>query len=154
MELSIVALLMVLGVILLVVEIALIPGVGITGVLGVLSLIVAICYSFFTLGALIGWLCVAVVLVACVALFLWAVYGKTLDKVALKENIYSTVENADANELKIGDKGVALTRLALIGEVDFDGRIVEVKSGNGFIDEGTNVVIDRINNSNIIVRRA
>ena len=43
MELFVISLLILLGVVLLSVEIALIPGVGITGIMGVLSLISAIC---------------------------------------------------------------------------------------------------------------
>lgn len=154
MDLSIVALLMVLGVILLVVEIALIPGIGITGVLGVVSLIASISYAFFALGTLEGWLCVAIAAVSCITLFLWTVYGKTLDKVALKKNINSTVEDPEATALKVGDRGVAIARLALIGEAEFSGNRVEVRSCDGFINEGTPIVIERIKGGEIIVKKA
>ena len=154
MELTVVALLMLLGIILLVVEIALIPGVGLTGVLGVASLVASVSYAFIALGTWQGWACVLVATVIGVALFLWAVYGKTLDRVALKKKINSTVENPEATALKVGDKGVAVARLALIGEADFNGSRVEVRSCEGFIDEGTAIEVVRINNAEIIVRKA
>lgn len=153
MNLTLVALFMVLGIVLLVVEIALIPGIGITGVLGVVSLIASISYAFVTLGTLAGWLCVLVASVIGVGLFLWAVYGKTIDKVALKKNISSTVENPDAAVLRVGDRGVAVARLALIGEAEFDGNRVEVRSCDGFIDEGASIEVVRVGGE-IIVRKA
>lgn len=154
MNLTLVALFMVLGIVLLVVEIALIPGIGITGVLGVVSLIASISYAFVTLGTLAGWLCVLVASVIGVGLFLWAVYGKTIDKVALKKNICSTVENPDAAALNVGDKGVAVARLALIGEAEFSGNRVEVRSCDGFIDEGVSIEVVRVSGGEIIVRKA
>ena len=154
MELTVVALLMLLGIVLLVVEIALIPGIGLTGVFGVASLLASVFYAFIALGTWQGWMCVIVAAVICVALFLWAVYGKTLDRVALKNKISSTVENPEATALKVGDKGVAVARLALIGEAEFGGSRVEVRSCDGFIDEGTAVEVVRMDNSEIVVRMA
>lgn len=154
MELTVVALLMLLGIVLLVVEIALIPGVGLTGVLGVASLVASVYYAFIALGIWQGWVSVLVATVICVAIFIWAVYGKTLDRVALKKKINSTVVNPEATALKVGDKGVAVARLALIGEADFNGSRVEVRSCEGFIVEGTTVEVVRINNAEIIVRKA
>ena len=151
---TVVALLMLLGIVLLVVEIALIPGIGLTGVFGVASLLASVSYAFIALGTWQGWMCVIVAAVICVALFLWAVYGKTLDRVALKNKISSTVENPEATALKVGDKGVAVARLALIGEAEFGGSRVEVRSCDGFIDEGTAVEVVRMDNSEIVVRMA
>lgn len=154
MELLIIALLLLLGVVLLVVEIALIPGVGITGVMGVLSVLASVCYAFVTLGSVAGWVTVLISLVVLGALFAWAVYGKSIDKVALKKNIDSKVVNPEADGLMVGDRGVAIARLALIGEAEFNGNRVEVKSADGFIDEGATIVIERISGGVIFVKKA
>lgn len=152
METFVISMLMLLGVVLLVVEIALIPGIGITGIVGVVSLLASVCYAFYSLGTLAGWITVLIAVVVAVTLFVWAVYGKSIDKVALKRKIESTVEDPDARGLKKGDRGVASARLALIGEAIFYNKRVEVKSCDGFIDEGTEIEIDDIRNGVILVK--
>ena len=144
MELFVIALLIVLGTVLLIAEIALIPGFGVSGIAGIGAMIGSAVYAFMQLGEIAGWVTIAIVIVVTIALILWAVYGKSIDNVALKENITSTVADADASNIKVGDKGVTVTRLALIGEAKFGENIVEVTSRDGFIDEKRNVVVTRI----------
>ena len=108
MELFVISLLILLGVVLLSVEIALIPGVGITGIMGVLSLISAICYAFVCLSTMAGWITTLIVVVLLAILFAWAVYGNSIDKVALRKKINSSVENPEIKGLKVGDKGFAV----------------------------------------------
>lgn len=153
MDIFVIALLVLLGIVLLAVEIALIPGIGITGVMGVLSLVAAVFYAFFVINSLAGWITLLIVLLASVSLFLWAVYGDSIDKVALKKNIDSTVKDNETNTLKVGDKGIATTRLALIGEADFGGVLAEVKSSDGFIEEGTSIVVERISGGIFYVKK-
>ena len=53
----------------------------------------------------------------------------------------------------MGDRGFAKTRLALIGEANFGGLIVEVKSEAGFISENEEVEIIRISGDSIFVEK-
>lgn len=154
MEYLILCLLVILGTILLVCEVALIPGIGIVGVLGLASFASAVSYAFMVNGPLEGWITLIVVLIITVGLILWAIYGKTLDKMSLKKNITSTVKNPEAATLAVGSEGVTVARLALMGEVDFGGRVVEVKSNDGFIDEGVKVCIVKIASDMIYVKKA
>lgn len=137
---------------LLVVEVVFIPGIGFTGVLGVLSMIGSIAYSFFYISGLAGWITLFVACAICVALFIWALYGKSLDRVALNKNIDSTVKEDELSKFAVGDKGIARTRLALIGEAEINGNIVEVKSESGFVDEGEAVEVVRISGDTIFVK--
>ena len=83
---------------------------------------------------------------------MWAIYGKTLDKVALKKNIQSTTADKEAEGIKVGDCGTTVTRLTLIGEARFGNSIVEVTSCDGFIDEKAEVVVERISANTIYVK--
>ena len=139
--------------ILLVVEVMLIPGFGFTGLLGAVSMIGAVAYSFFIIGTLAGLITLLVACAICVALFMWALYGKSLDKVALKKKICSTVKEDEISKFAVGDKGVSRTRLALIGEADINGLIVEVKSESGFVDEGVPVEVVRVSRDTIFVKQ-
>lgn len=152
MEYVITALIVLVATLLLVVEVMLIPGFGFTGILGAAAMIGAVAYSFFVIGSLAGWITLLVTIAICVALFVWALYGKSLDKVALKKKIESTVKEDELTRFSVGDKGVSRTRLALIGEAEINGLIVEVKSESGLIDEGRPVEIVRISGDTVFVR--
>ena len=43
--------------------------------------------------------------------------------------------------------------LALIGNADIGGRLVEVKSADGFLDEGTPVIVVRVEDAQITVKK-
>lgn len=153
MEIAVVAFLLLLAAVLLVVEVCFIPGFGLSGIMGFLSMAGAVLYAFFEIGNVAGWITLLLSGVICVALVIWALYGKSLDKVALKKNINSTVQLVDVKNFNVGDCGVARTRLALIGEAEINGVIIEVKSENGFIDEGDKVVITRIAGASLFVKK-
>ena len=153
MEIGIVAFLVVLATVLLVVEVLFVPGLGMAGIAGGLAMIGSVLYAFFEVGALTGWITMLVAVLICIALFMWALYGKSLDKVALKKNLDSKLEVVDIKKFAVGDKGVTRTRLALIGEAEFNGELVEVKSEMGYIKEGEPVEIIRIVGEAIYVKR-
>ena len=152
MEYVITASLVLFATILLLVEIMLIPGIGFTGILGIMSMIGAVAYSFYFIGSIAGWITLGIACVICVVFFLWALYGNSLDRVALKKNIDSTVKEGEISKFAIGDKGVARTRLALIGEAEINGLIVEVKSESGFVDEGAEIEIVRLSADTVFVK--
>lgn len=152
MEYVITALIVLVATLLLLVEVMLIPGFGFTGILGAAAMIGAVAYSFFVIGSLAGWITLLVTIAICVALFVWALYGKSLDKIALKKKIESTVKEDELTRFSVGDKGVSRTRLALIGEAEINGLIVEVKSESGLIDEGRPVEIVRISGDTVFVK--
>ena len=152
MEYVITASIVLFASILLFVEVILIPGLGLTGVLGIMSMIGAVVYSFYFIGTIAGWITLGLGCVICIAFILWAVYGKSLDKVALKKNIDSTVKEDEISKFAVGDKGVTRTRLALIGEAEINGNIVEVKSESGLVDEGEPVEVVRLSEDTVFVK--
>lgn len=153
MEIAITVILVLLATVLLTVEVALIPGFGVAGVLGILSMLASVFYAFFVVGNVAGWITIIVSGLICVSLFLWALYGKSLDRLALKKNIDSNVKGDELDKIKVGDRGITKTRLALIGEANINGEIVEVKSEMGFINENEGIVVIRISGGTIYVEK-
>ena len=153
MEIVITVVLVLLATVLLVVEVALIPGFGVAGLLGIAAMLASVFYAFFFVGNVAGWITMALSGLICVSLFLWALYGKSLDRLALKKNIDSNVKGEELEKIKVGDRGVAKTRLALIGEACINGENVEVKSEMGFINEGVEVVVVRISGGTLYVEK-
>ena len=154
MEIGITAFILLLATVLLLVEVVFIPGFGFAGLAGILSMVGGVFYAFFAIGNVAGWITLLVCGIICVSLFLWALYGNSLDKIALKKKIDSTVQEVDVKGFSVGDRGVARTRLALIGEAEIDGNIVEVKSETGFIKEGAVIEIARISGDSLFVKCA
>lgn len=87
------------------------------------------------------------------ARWVWFMRSKTLDKIALKKNITSKVDRSAEEKVKVGDIGVTTTRLALIGYAEINGDIVEVKSSDGFLNEKTPIIVDRIADGVLLVER-
>ena len=151
MDILITVLLVIFATVMLTVEVVFIPGFGITGFTGVLAMIGSIFYAFVEISSAAGWITMIVGGMISIALFLWALYGNSIDKIALKKNIKSTVRTVDMSIFAVGDRGVTKTRLALIGEALIKGQIVEVKSEAGFISENEEVEVIRVSDDSLFV---
>ena len=151
MDILITILLVIFATVMLTVEVVFIPGFGITGFTGVIAMAGSIFYAFVQLGSAAGWITLLVGGMISIALFLWALYGNSIDKVALKKNIKSTVKTVDMSIFSVGDRGVTKTRLALIGEAVIKGQVVEVKSEAGFINEKEEIEVIRVSDDSLFV---
>lgn len=71
----------------------------------------------------------------------------------IEKNITSKVDRSAEDKVKVGDVGVTTTRLALIGYAEINGDIVEVKSSDGFMNEKTPIIVERIADGVLLVER-
>ncbi|WP_321478434.1 NfeD family protein [uncultured Bacteroides sp.] len=153
MDILIIAALIIAAVVLFLVELFVIPGISIAGVSALVCIVYANYYAFANLGATGGFITLIISAIACIGSLVWFMRSKTLDNLSLKKNITSKVDNSAALKIRVGDKGVCTTRLALIGYAEFDGEVVEVKSTDGFLDSKTPVIVERINDGVILVKK-
>ncbi|MBO7418226.1 MAG: nodulation efficiency protein D (NfeD) [Bacteroidaceae bacterium] len=137
---------------LLLVELFLIPGSSLAAILSAFCLVWAVSYAFVNISALAGIITLIIALILGSCILITFMKSKTLDKVALTEDVASTVDRSVAAQVKVGDKGFAVTRLALIGNADINGHLVEVRSASGFLNEKTPVVVTRVSDNEIIVQ--
>ena len=128
--------LVLLALVLMAVEVLIVPGFGISGIAAIISALVAEVLIFEEYGMLAAALSLAGFALLTVVLLVWVARSKTIDKVSLHSSIDSTNATKDQLSVKVGDEGVALTRLALIGNAEIAGKTVEVKSAGNFIEEG------------------
>ena len=152
MDILIIVFVMVAAVALLLAEIFLLPGITIAGVAGALFAIGGITYAY-TLGMTVGNVTLGSSVVTFGGIFLWLMRSNSFHRVSLKTNIESTVESPRNMDLKVGDEGVTLSRLAPIGKARFHHITIEAKSTNELIDENTPVQIVRIDGYNVIVEK-
>lgn len=153
MDILIIVVLIIVAVILFLVELFVIPGISWAGISALICIVYANIYAFTNLGMGVGFITLAVSAATCIGSLVWFMRSKTLDKLALKKDITSKVDRRAEESVKIGDIGFCTTRLALIGYADIDGKIVEVKSMDGFLNEKTPIIVSRIDEGMILVEK-
>lgn len=142
--------LILVGLVLIFAEILLIPGVGIAGVLGLLSMGGSCFYAFHELGTTAGAIVTGVNAVLIAALTIWVLRAKTWKRMSLETNIDSKA--VEGVSLSLGDRGKTVTRLAPMGSARFGNYIVEVKALEGMLDPETPVEVVLIEDNKIYVK--
>lgn len=140
------------GIVLILGEILLVPGVGVAGILGLVSLGGSCFYAFHEFGQTAGTIVTVVNVVLLIGLTIYVLRAKTWKKLALNTNIDSKIQFFDEKKLAVGDTGVAMTRLAPMGTVRIDGNMYEVKSLEGIINTGDEVEVAMIEDNKIYVK--
>jgi membrane-bound ClpP family serine protease len=153
MDLLIVVVLCLIGVLLILAEIFLIPGLTITIVAGITSSIGGIYYAFIHLGVTAGIIALFSVLVAIGVACMFLVKSKTMDNIALKTDIDSTITTGETLDVVVGEEGVALSRMNPIGKVKVREVIMEGKSLDDYIEERTPIVVTAVGPNQLIVRK-
>ncbi len=142
--------LILVGLVLIFAEIMLIPGVGVAGILGLVSMGGSCFYAFSSFGNTVGGIVTTVNVVLLVAMTVYVLRAKTWKRMSLETNISSkAVENVT---LAVGDRGKTVTRLAPMGSARFGNNIVEVKALEGMMDPETPVEVVLIEDNRIYVK--
>ncbi|MDR0738301.1 MAG: NfeD family protein [Prevotellaceae bacterium] len=145
--------LIIIGIMLLLLELLVIPGFGITGILGIAALIGGIVLSYTSIGTTAGHLTLFLSLAGC-GVALWIIMrSKTWNRISLKTNIDDKVDVLPEQKgIKTGDSGIALTRLAPMGKIRINNVDVEATSREGIINTGQTVAVVKIDGTKIIVK--
>ena len=143
--------LILVGLVLIFAEILLIPGVGIAGVLGLLSMGGSCFYAFMEIGKTAGIVVTVINAALIVALTVWVLRAKTWKRFTLDTNRDSKAFSLEGAKIAIGDRGRTITRLAPMGTARFGEDTYEVKALEGMVDPGTDVEIVLIEDNKIYV---
>lgn len=146
---GLIALLILLGIILLLLELMVIPGVGLAGLLGLASLVGSCIYAFMEsteLGVFVVIINVCMVL----GMITFALRGKTWKKLSLNTVIDSKKDDL-SDKISVDDKGKTLTRLSPVGKIEVNGMTFEGTSLEDIIEPGKEIVVVMIENNKIYV---
>lgn len=144
--------LILVGIILLLVEMLVIPGIGVAGFLGLASLAGACWMAFVHLGSLGGSIVTLITVCMVVVMLIYALRGKTWKKLSLSESIDSTALPKE-DQVKVGDRGKTITRLSPSGNASFGDITYEVKSIDNMIEPGTEIEVVMIEDNKIFVKQ-
>lgn len=136
-----------------IIELFFMPGFGIAGIASIVCAIIDTILVYKTFG--LAWAIVVVAISVLLLIFIlrWVAKSRTFERMALHASIDSTSATKAQMSVKIGDTGLSLTRLALIGNAEIDGKNVEVKSSGEFIPPHTPIRVISVNEANITVER-
>ena len=151
MTILIILFLIFLGIILLLLEFVVIPGITIAGVGGVILLGASIYLAFNSFGVLAGIITLAFVVIA-VPIVVYRLFQSRMGKkMLLNSEIDGHVDKIDDQLIRIGDEGLTLGRLAPTGRVRINDLSMEAKSATGFVDQNVKIKVIEVLKTQVIV---
>ncbi|MBX5482386.1 MAG: NfeD family protein [Myxococcaceae bacterium] len=146
---ALVFLLFVVGVVLLGLELFVIPGFGVVGVLGIAGLVGSVVVAFWKLGAWEAGLTFALGAATCGGL-LFALSKSRASKALVLTEVQSGIAVARP-DLQPGTQGIAATPLRPSGIARFADKELDVVSEAVFVEPGTSVRVTRVQGATIFV---
>ncbi len=150
---SVIIILILVGLALLVLEILVIPGTGVAGIVGFASMAAGIWMAYTRQGLLAGNITLLVTLGINLVGLLLVLRSKTWNKAMLKTRIDGKVNTIAAGALKVGDKGTTTSRCAPMGKALFNDTFYEVNAQGEFIDPEQDIEITKISGNKIFVKQ-
>lgn len=151
MSIFAIILLILLGLVLLLIEFAVIPGVTIAGIGGFLLLGGSVWIAFSDLGTIPGFITLGIVLLIAPAMVYYFFKSRTGRKMILENKIDGKIDLINNEKIAAGDTGKTIGRLAPMGKVRVNGEVVEAQSTGAFIDQNTEIKILKVVSNKIIV---
>lgn len=145
--------LIIIGAILLVAEIILIPGVSIAGIGGFIAYGVAIYLGFERYDTLGGFIVIGAIVAVSLLSIALSLRARTWQRLSLKHQIDSTSQPLPELEIKVGDRGFTVTRLAPSGKISVNDTTYEAKSlGDIYVDPKREIEVVGFENFSVIVK--
>jgi len=142
-----------LGILFLVAELVLLPGLSIGGLLSLVCYGSALYVAFADYGAGVGLLTLAAILLLSLAAVVLSLRAKTWQRFSLDQKINSSSSPLPAQqEIRIGDRGITVSRLSPMGRVEIKGKSFEAKSADAYVDPKREIEVVGFENSNVIVK--
>jgi len=147
---TIIILLILIGLIFLVLEILVIPGATVVGILGFALVLLGVIQSYLVYGSMAGHITLVATIIATFITIYYTLKSKTWNKAMLKDEIKGKVNELDPG-IKVGDTGKSISRLAPTGKALIKGILLEVQSMEGFIDHERDIIISKIEDNKVFV---
>jgi membrane-bound serine protease (ClpP class) len=142
---------LVIGLILLFTEVAVVPGFGVAGALGLLALAAGAIAAWTELGPFWGGMTGAVSVVVAGIMLIWLPKSRVGRQVVLEHSQAQTLSQEDRTGL-IGRRGVTVTPLRPIGRVRFGSEEVDVVTEGEYIDSHQEVEVMTVEGARVVVR--
>ena len=144
--------LILIGIIFVILEILVVPGI-VVGVLGVSLIILGLYESFIRYGSNAGYLTIlGTIIFSLLAAFL-IFRSKTWHKLMLHTESDSKFNVIEEDKIKAGDRGKAVSKLAVGGKALINDEYYEVHSTGDYIDAGSEIEVVKKDGNKILVKK-
>ena len=150
---TVVIILILVGILMLLLEVLVIPGSGVAGIVGFGLMVAGIWLAYSSISIQAGHITLGTTLGISILGLLVALRSRTWNKAMLSTNIESKVRVIDSEKLKIGDTGTTVSRCTPMGKALFHDQFFEVSAFSEFIDENVKVEIFKISGSKIFIKQ-
>ena len=150
---SVIAVLILIGLLFIILEILVIPGVAIFGILGVIIILIGVWQSYITYGTTAGHIVLASSILLSIVTLVFSLRSKTWKRMMLNSKIEGKTNVIDENKIKAGDTGKTTSRLSPAGKAMINGDYYEVHTQSEFVDPGTEIEIIKIDFNKIYVKQ-
>lgn len=149
---TVILILILVGFLFLLLEILVLPGTNIAGILGFVLIAIGIWQSFSVYGNRAGLITLIAAVILTVVFLAIALKSKTWNRFTLKSEIDGKVNVVDEINVKKGDEGITVSRLAPAGKALINNNYFEVHTVGGFVDQNTPVIVTKVEFNKIIVK--
>ncbi|MCU0356061.1 MAG: hypothetical protein MUE95_00630 [Cyclobacteriaceae bacterium] len=146
-----IALLILAGIVLLIVEVIFVPGTTVIGIIGLAFVLAGIVFSYNHFGSTTGnYVTVATSVFALIAIYLSFRKG-AWKKFSLSTSIESKVNEDMLKGVEVGMEGITTSALRPMGTAEFNGKLIEVTTLGDYLAPGSRVKILRAEPNMIVV---
>jgi len=150
---SVIVVLILIGLLFIILEILVIPGVAVFGILGVIIILIGVWQSYISYGTTAGHIVLASSILLSIVTLVFSLRSKTWKRMMLNSKIEGKTNLIDENKIKAGDTGKTTSRLSPAGKAMINGDYYEVHTQSEFVDPGTEIEIIKIDFNKIYVKR-
>ncbi len=150
---SVIIVLVLIGFLMLLLEILVIPGTGIAGILGVGLMIAGVYVAYRDQGMISGHLALSVTLAINLVGLVVALRSKTWKTATLKTEIKGKAGQNIQADIQVGDLGITISRCAPGGTAEINNQLLEVTTQSQFIDPNKKIEVIKVSGNKIIIKQ-
>lgn len=152
MSVTLIIALILVGLLLLVIELLIVPGVSVAGIASLVFFSAGIILSYKYFGGTVGNITLLLTILSIIVTVAIALKPATWKRLSLHTTIDSKVGEDFVSTLRPGDRAVAKSKMSPIGEILIGEHVLEAESIGTYIEAGQEVEIVKIEHQKIYVK--
>lgn len=152
MSWTVIVALIVIGLLFLILEILIVPGSTVIGVVGFILMAIGIWQTYIVYGSSTGHYVLGGSLILTLGALALSLRSKTWNRAMLHTEILGKTNVYEAEKIKVGDTGKAVSRLVPMGKAFINDDYFEVRTSGEFLDQETEIVVTKIEHNKIYVK--
>jgi membrane-bound ClpP family serine protease len=139
------------GLVFLLLEVLIIPGTTLAAIVGFGTLFIGIWQAYASKGIVAGHITLGSTIVVTIVSLYFSFKSGTWKRMALKSTIDGKMDQLHGLDIKVGDEGTSVSRLAPSGKALINNELIEVHTFGEFIDQEKELTVISVQDNKITV---